>query len=127
MQHQPKVGTIINCNFEGYISPEMLKRRPVVVLRKNKLNSQLVTVVPISTTAPRKATNLHIEIEGPIDGKQAWIKCDMIYTVCLSRLSRLKQKDENGHYQWVNKSLDANLLEEVKKSIANYLGLNDNN
>ena len=39
----------------------------------------------------------------------------------------LKEKDENGHYQWVNKSLDADLLEKVKKSIANYLGLNDNN
>lgn len=126
MLHQPKPGTIINCNFEGFISPEMIKKRPVVVLRKSKLNNKLVTIVPISTTAPRKITNLHIEIEGPIDGKQAWIKCDMIYTVCLDRLSRLKEKDNNGHYQWVSKNLDESLFEAVKKSIANYLCLNNN-
>lgn len=126
MQHQPKPGTIINCNFDGYISPEMVKRRPVIILKRNKLHNKLVTIVPISTTAPRKITNLHIEIEGPVDGKQAWIKCDMIYTVCLDRLSRLKEKDKDGLYQWVNKTLDDQQFDAVKKGVANYLSLNNN-
>ena len=49
---QPKPRTIVYCDFAGYIEPEIVKRRPVVVLAVHKRNSRLVAVVPLSTTRP---------------------------------------------------------------------------
>lgn len=52
LQYQPKEGSVLICDFRGYEVPEMIKVRPVVVIRKHRTNSLLVTVVPLSTTAP---------------------------------------------------------------------------
>ena len=49
---QPKPRTVVYCDFAGYIEPEIVKRRPVVVLATHKRNSKLVAVVPLSTTKP---------------------------------------------------------------------------
>ena len=49
---QPRPGTVVMCDFAGYVLPEMVKVRPVVVIARNRKNRQLVTVVPLSTTAP---------------------------------------------------------------------------
>lgn len=127
LTYQPKPNTIIMCNFEGFISPEMVKNRPVIVLTKSKDNPKLVTIVPISTTEPHEITDLHVEIVGPIDGKKAWVKCDMVTTVCLERLDRLKVMGAGGRYTWGTKSLDVDTFQQVKKSVANYLGLIHNN
>jgi uncharacterized protein YifN (PemK superfamily) len=50
--YQPRPGEVVMCDFHGYVVPEMVKRRPVVVLARNRQNRQLVTVVPLSTTRP---------------------------------------------------------------------------
>ncbi|WP_191112334.1 type II toxin-antitoxin system PemK/MazF family toxin [Acinetobacter lwoffii] len=126
LTYQPKPNTIIMCNFDGFISPEMVKNRPVIVLTKNKDNPKLVTIVPISTTEPHEITDLHVEIVGPLDGEKAWVKCDMVTTVCLERLDRLRIK-VGQRYKWETKSLDNDTFQEVKKSVANYLGFNHNN
>ena len=51
--------------------------------------------MPISTTKPEPMSEMHIPIAGPIDGKEAWIKCDMLTTVCIERLDRLKIRKDN--------------------------------
>lgn len=127
LTYQPKPNTIIMCNFEGFISPEMVKNRPVLVLTRNKKNPKLVTIVPISTTEPYEITNLHIEIVGPIDGKKAWVKCDMVTTVCLERLDRLRIITTGQRCKWGTKTLDIDKFQEVKKGVANYIGLNYTN
>jgi len=49
------------CQFDG-IAPEMVKVRPAIILARNRQNNQLVTVVPISTTAPKPAMPYHHQL-----------------------------------------------------------------
>ncbi|MGE8176007.1 type II toxin-antitoxin system PemK/MazF family toxin [Pseudomonas fluorescens] len=41
----------------------MVKVRPVVVVRKHRSNRLLVTVVPLSTTAPDSVLQHHLQLE----------------------------------------------------------------
>ncbi|HFF4489121.1 TPA: type II toxin-antitoxin system PemK/MazF family toxin, partial [Acinetobacter baumannii] len=102
-----------------FIVPEMVKNRPALVIKKNNQNAKLVTILPISTTKPEPMSEMHIPIAGPIDGKEAWIKCDMLTTVCIERLDRLKIRKDNKN-EWVVKSLEDETFELVKKTIAKY-------
>ncbi|EPG6459742.1 type II toxin-antitoxin system PemK/MazF family toxin, partial [Acinetobacter baumannii] len=119
LKFQPKANTIVMCDFKGFIVPEMVKNRPALVIKKNNQNAKLVTILPISTTKPEPMSEMHIPIAGPIDGKEAWIKCDMLTTVCIERLDRLKIRKDNKN-EWVVKSLEDETFELVKKTIAKY-------
>lgn len=54
----------------------------------------LVTVIPLSTTAPLPIEQYHYRLRGnPIPGKEVgeiWAKCDLVTTVSLARLDRKK-------------------------------------
>lgn len=71
----------------------MVKVRPVVVISPRRRSGQLVTVVPLSSTAPVPVDPWHYNLppgayppaRGPI-----WAKCDMVTTVALERLDRVK-------------------------------------
>jgi len=82
------------CDFSGFVVPEMVKVRPVVVLARNKENRQLVTIVPLSTTKPRTLKAHHHELAiNPLPDKphtSCWAKCDMVSTISLARLDRYK-------------------------------------
>lgn len=86
------------CDFRGYEVPEMIKVRPVVVIRKHRTNSLLVTVVPLSTTAPDCVLDYHLKLTSHLQGASpiCWAKCDMVATVSLSRLDRIKSRDRQG-------------------------------
>jgi uncharacterized protein YifN (PemK superfamily) len=43
--YQPRPGQVVMCDFKGYVVPEMVKVRPVVVVARNRKNRWLVTVV----------------------------------------------------------------------------------
>ncbi len=48
----PQVGSTLICNYgTGFVAPEMVKRRPVVVISRLRRRADLCTVVPLSTTA----------------------------------------------------------------------------
>ena len=72
----------------------MVKRRPVVVVSKRKRRSSgLLTVVPLSTTAPDQVLAHHclITLEKPLphpkfDTTACWVKGDMVTTVAHHRL-----------------------------------------
>lgn len=84
------------CDFRGFIAPEMVKVRPVIIISKHKRNSELVTVIPLSTTEPIPLESYHYALpKNPLPDKthiQCWAKCDMLYTVSLARLDRYKLK-----------------------------------
>jgi len=42
LRYQPKEDSVLICDFRGYEVPEMVKVRPVVILRKHRSNSLLV-------------------------------------------------------------------------------------
>jgi mRNA interferase MazF len=90
----PSPGLIVICDFStGFQAPEMVKARPVVVISPRHRNRQLVTVVPLSSRRPDPVEPWHCLLpheayppaRGPI-----WAKCDMVATVALSRLDRVK-------------------------------------
>ena len=92
---RPKPGHVLYCDFKGYIAPEIVKTRPVVVISPAHLSRvNLVTVVPLSTTAPTPVEGHHYKLLGnPIPGSSAievWAKCDLVATVCFDRLDRIK-------------------------------------
>ena len=111
------------CDFVGYVVPEMVKVRPVVVLARNRKNRQLVTVVPLSTTAPTVLEDHHHELTAnPLPGKagvRCWAKCDMVATVSRSRLDRVKGPKR----QYVVPALSAADFEAIRRAVAAGLDL----
>jgi uncharacterized protein YifN (PemK superfamily) len=91
---QPKVGGVLMCDFDGFVEPEMVKKRPVVVIARNRANNKLVTVVPLSTTEPDVMETHHYQLpKNPVPAyktRKCWAKCDMIATVSIERMDRLK-------------------------------------
>lgn len=92
----PDPGTIVICDFStGFRPPEMVKVRPVVVISPRRRVAQLVTVVPLSSVAPVPIEPWHYLLppglyppaRGPI-----WAKGDMLATVALDRLDRVRMK-----------------------------------
>ncbi len=91
----PKPGQVFYCDFKGYIVPEIVKARPVVVVSPSHLQRPgLVTVVPLSTTPPDPVRPYHYKLKGnPVPGSDApetWAKCDLFASVSLERLDRVK-------------------------------------
>ena len=87
MLYQPRPGNVVMCDYRGFVVPEMVKVRPVVVIARNRRNRRLVTVVPLSTTEPNSLEDHHHALaNNPLPGREAiscWAKCDMLTTVSL--------------------------------------------
>jgi uncharacterized protein YifN (PemK superfamily) len=124
--YQPKEGVIVMCDFRGLEAPEMVKTRPVVVLRRSSQNSALVIVVPLSTTKPLVIQNHHVEFTSLMPGpqKQCWAKCDMIYTVACTRLDRIQVKDRNtGKRGYTVIPLPAEIFTAIQAGVRSALGI----
>src|SRR3990167_7961414 len=122
--YQPKEGSVLICDFRGYEVPEMIKVRPVVVIRKHKTNSLLVTVVPLSTTAPDRILDHHLELQSHLQGASpvCWAKCDMVATVSPSRLDRIKSRDRHGKRVYVISHLETDEFYAIKVAVRSALG-----
>ncbi|MBJ7373589.1 Uncharacterized protein YifN, PemK superfamily [Pseudomonas sp. B10] len=125
LRYQPKEGSVLICDFRGYEVPEMVKVRPVVVLRKHRSNSLLVTVVPLSTTAPDRLLDHHLELASHLQGAspKCWAKCDMVATVNLSRLDRIKSRDRRGRRVYLISHLAIEEFSAIKAAVRQALGL----
>ncbi|MNC18619.1 PemK-like protein [compost metagenome] len=125
LQYQPKEGSVLICDFRGYEVPEMVKVRPVVVIRKHRSNRLLVTVVPLSTTAPDCMLEHHLELASHLHGASptCWAKCDMVATVSLSRLDRIKSRDRQGNRVYVISQLETDEFHAIKVAVRRALGL----
>jgi uncharacterized protein YifN (PemK superfamily) len=123
---QPKPRSVVMCDFVGFIAPEMVKVRPVVILARHKHNRNLVTVVPLSTTEPTKIEDHHHELStNPLPDKphtSCWAKCDMVATVSLVRLDRY----HIGRNQYVVPEVNAIDFIAIKAGVASALQLTDN-
>jgi uncharacterized protein YifN (PemK superfamily) len=72
----------------GFREPEMLKRRPAIVVTSQLPHrSGLCTVVPMSGSEPQRALPYVVRLDlpeplpEPFDFRVWWVKCDMIATV----------------------------------------------
>lgn len=128
---QPRVGSVIRCDFRGMIEPEMLKMRNVVVIAKHPRNPRLVTVVPLSASQPTRPEPYHYEL--PKDPRPngdsmhpIWAKCDMIYTVSLERLEMHYTRTRRGGRQSVSVMLPPTDIAAIRQGVAAALHLSDN-
>lgn len=128
----PSPGLILVCDYTtGFILPEMVKRRPVIVISprlRNRVN--LCTVVPLSTSDPVRPQEYHcrIEMERPLpkpwDSKVVWVKADMIATVSFSRLELVRgPKDFEGKRKYIQANIGPENLLKIRKCVLSALGL----
>ena len=123
----PKTGQILICDFDrGFIPPEMVKRRPIVVISRTETHSRrLCTVVPLSTTAPKVLAPWHIALErDPLHrtktANAVWAKCDMIYTVSFDRLE-LPRSNIQNHQAILTTRISRNDLHAIFNGVRRYL------
>lgn len=92
----PRAGQIFICDFSKFQAPEMTKKRPVMVISPRlKHRSEIVTIVPLSTTAPRETVAYAVLLSKDysplsVSSKQVWAKCDMLLSVSRQRLTSYK-------------------------------------
>jgi uncharacterized protein YifN (PemK superfamily) len=116
----PAPGSIVICDFEGYVQPEMVKVRRVVVVSPMRafkyLTDATVIVVPLSEVEPRPTLPWHHRIPpGRYAGlRTCWVKGDLIAHVGLGRLDRIL----HGR-NWIIPILQVDDLFAVRSAVAN--------
>ena len=130
IQYHPKPGQVFWCDFRGNIWPEIDKKRPVVIFTpKYSQRTDLVAVVPLSTTAPPTICDFHCLLEKhpfPASAKKdekSWAKCDLIQTVTFTRLTGYWEEVVDGKRKYLDCRIsDADML-KIKKAVLHGLGL----
>ena len=120
----PRPGQMFMSDFSAMSEPEMNKIRPVVVISPRlPYRSQIVTVVPISTTKPfhdlpfcfRLSRNYHPSEDANLP---CWAKADMVGNFSISRLDGFKI----GRRKWEIPEMTEDDLEGVRRAVLAGLG-----
>ena len=127
----PVPGTILRVDLsDGFRPPEMVKRRPAIVLSPPIPGRPLLcTIVPLSTTAPRPVLPHHMQITldpplpAPYSAPTMWVKGDIVLTVAFHRLRLLFAGDEGGQRVYDVRILDPETMENVRNCVRAGLGL----
>lgn len=134
LAYHPKPGQILICDFSyGFVAPEMVKRRPVVVLTPSMQGrGQLTTVAALSTVKPDQIRAYNLEIPaksmpmlGLYQGGSSWLKGDMIYSVGFHRLDpiRLKTRGPDGKRQYFTQRFGRERMRDVYACVLEGLNL----
>lgn len=120
----PKPGTVLICDFStGFQPPEMVKRRPVVVVSpRYRRRTGLCLVVPFSTAVPQPPEAFHHRIAAgryPFlsAAKSSWAKCDMLTCVAFHRLDRLLLQGKH-----IAPSLEPEDFSAIRRGVLRALG-----
>lgn len=127
----PVPGTIVRVDLsQGFRPPEMVKRRPVVVLSPPiKGRQQLCTVVPLSTKAPKPVLPHHMQITldpplpHPYAGPTMWLKGDIVLTVAFHRLRLLFDSKQQGQRVYDVRVLEPSVFNDIKACVRAGVGL----
>ncbi|WAW01199.1 type II toxin-antitoxin system PemK/MazF family toxin [Oxalobacter formigenes] len=126
IKFSPGRGMIVICDFSHNEAPEMIKRRPVIIM--SDISMGLCTVVPLSTTAPTPKGSHHYKIldfdtlPAPYDSLTHWVKADMLYTVSYKRLSLpFNGKDASGKRDYIIKRVSDEDMKNIEKCILSAL------
>lgn len=131
----PRKGQILMCDFSiGFKEPEMVKKRPVIVISPPmEGRSNIVTVAAMSTAVPKKIMPYHYQVPkasmpqlGTFQEKNTWLKGDMIYAVGFHRLEliRLNKKDPNtGKRVYFDRRLGKEQMNKIYTCVLHGLSL----
>ena len=133
LKFHPRPGTVLICDFgAGFRPPEMVKKRPVVVMSPRlRRSSGLCTVVPLSTAVPDPVERFHHRMDpeslpGDLGRMETWAKCDMATAVSLERLDRVRiGRDRRGRRIYVAEPVSAEDLAAIRRCVMFALGLSD--
>lgn len=126
IKYPPSFGQILICDFpQEFSEPEMVKRRPVVCLSSpERARYRLVTIVPLSTTPPKKKESYDVEVVLPktvskkFNALDCWAKCDMLYTFSYDRFSvPYDGKDMHGKRIYNIVGLDEETLARIREAV----------
>lgn len=131
LQYHPDPGTIVICDFAGFVEPEMIKRRPAVVISPRlRRREGLCTIVPLSTTPPAGAMPYHLRLDldpplpKPYTARTCWVKGDMFCTVSFARLRLpFKGRGLDGKRIYETRVLDPETLRKIQACAMHALGL----
>ncbi|MDF2097325.1 type II toxin-antitoxin system PemK/MazF family toxin [Aquibaculum arenosum] len=133
IKYDVQAGTLLLCDYDlgGFKPPEMVKRRPVVVISPRlRHRSFLCTVVPLSTTAPAAPVRHQCRIvpDRPLPGRwsapEFWAKADMLATVGFKRLDLFRtERDQLGKRKYIHPKLHPDDLQRVRACVLCALGL----
>lgn len=127
IKFHPRAGQILMCDFKGFVEPEMVKVRPVMVISpKLPYRSHIVAIVPISLTAPthkepyvvRLSKNYHPLEE---DDLPCWAKCDLVLNIGLYRLEGFKL----DRRKWATPQASSEDLRAVRTAVLYGLGIHN--
>lgn len=127
----PLPGTIVRVDLsEGFRAPEMVKRRPAIVLSPPIAGrSFLCTIVPLSTTPPNPILPHHMQITldpilpEPYSQPTMWVKGDIVLTVAFHRLRLLFSGWNAGQRVYDVRVLEAQIMDDVRNCVRAGLGL----
>jgi len=129
LEFYPDYGTVLICDFStGFQPPEMVKKRPVVIVSPRKrYNAETVTIVPLSTRPPHAIHAWQHLIDSSVlpkhfQMKPTWAKCDMITNVALWRLDRMREKI-NGQRIYSAPHLIQSDIEAIRRGLMVHLAL----
>ena len=131
IHYHPTPGTIVICDFRGFIAPEMIKRRPAIIVSPRlRGRNGLCTIVPLSTTAPKPIMPYHHRIcidpplPAPYNSSVQWVKGDMFSTVSFDRLFLPRRgKDDSGKRIYDVRIIDDIDFIKIKECILHALGM----
>jgi mRNA interferase MazF len=125
--------TIILCDYAlgGFRPPEMVKRRPAVVVSPRLPHRDgLCAVVPLSGTPPSNDVDyvVRIELDKPLPEPFSevvwWAKCDMIATVGFNRLDLFRAKrDPGGNRKYLHPFVSMSDFDRIRQGVLSGLGL----
>ncbi|WP_114768453.1 type II toxin-antitoxin system PemK/MazF family toxin [Microvirga subterranea] len=125
-------GVILLCDYStGFHPPEMIKRRPAIVVSPRLPHrDHLCTVVPLSGTPPSRPVRYQLRIElpealpTPFAETVWWAKADMLSTVGFNRLDLFRtERDHEGKRKYLHPKVPPAVLQEVYGAILWSLGL----
>jgi mRNA interferase MazF len=132
LRYHPDIGTVVICDFCGFVAPEMVKRRPVVIISPNfKKRIGLCTIVPLSLTEPNPIMSYHCKLTldkrlpPPYDSSAtSWVKGDLLATVSFTRLFLpYAGKDIRGNRKYVLNVVKDSDLKNIRACILNAVAL----
>jgi len=121
----PRAGQIFVGDFTDLKVPEITKTRPVIVISpKLPYRSELVAIVPISTTPPRHELPFVYKLSKNFTPwgepeQDNWAKCDLVMNIAIRRLTAFKV----GRRNYVYPTLPPEELAAVRKAVLAGLGL----
>ena len=133
LRFHPKPGTILLCDYRGFIVPEMVKLRPAVIISPRlRHRDRLCTVVPLSGMEPDPREDYHhlLNFDRPLPKPWAsphyWVKADMLATVSFDRLHLIGiGRDQEGKRKYLNMRVGSEDLRAIRACVLVALGLSD--